>query len=70
MLDVLLLKASGCQLSGLHRLSVIFGPLDDLHVGYQVSLVKQGSLGDPFSSLILHRVCELIRGKVVPLQAV
>jgi hypothetical protein len=70
MLDVLLLKPSGCQLSGLHRLSVIFGPLDYLHVCYQVCLVKQGSLGDPISSLILHRVRELVRGQVVPLQAV
>jgi hypothetical protein len=67
MLDILLLKPSWCQLSGLHRLSIIFGPLDDLHVGYQVSLVKQGPLGDSISSLILHCVSELVRGQVFPL---
>jgi hypothetical protein len=69
MLDVLLLKSSRCQMSGLHRFRVIFGPLDYLHVGYQVSLVKHGSLCDPISSLILHCVCELVTGHVVPLYA-
>ena len=68
MLDVLLLKPSRCQMSGLHRFRLIFEPLYDLHVGYQVSLVKHSSLSNPISSLILNCVCELItRHGVVPL---